>query len=137
MFRRLSRQALVFGLLGAGTIRIGAQAQDRPIDLWRNLRDALTSDTGAAYFKQVHGAEIPVERKMFDGTVVSQSSQTTLIVNVDNPAGDGGLMVRHTLKGIAPGTLVHFRGVIESYTKEPYMLKLWVDDEDVAGLGPK
>jgi hypothetical protein len=74
---------------------------------------------------------------MFDGTVVSQASQTTLIVNIDNPAGDASLRFSHPVKGIVPGTLVHFRGVIESYTKEPYTLKLWVDDEDVVGLGLK
>ena len=102
------------------------------LDLWRKLRDALT-DTGGEqkYFSQIEGALIPPGDGWFDGTVVSLSSQTDLIVNVDNTAGDAALKFEHPLRGAVRGTLIQFRGVIDSYTKEPYMLRLLVVDEDV------
>jgi hypothetical protein len=106
---------------------------DRATDLWRRVRAALTSGDGDAYFKQIKHAMIPPE-VLFDGTVVSQPSRMDLLVNVDSAAGDATLTFRHPLKGVVPGTVIHFQGVIESYRKEPYMLRLDCDDDDVHGL---
>ncbi len=106
---------------------------DRPLlDLWRSLRARLTETGGEQkYFAQIEGALIPPGDEWFDGTVVSQSSPTELIVNVDNTAGDATLKFARPLKGVTQGTQIQFRGVIDSYTREPYMLRLLVVDEDV------
>jgi hypothetical protein len=140
VFRRLPRQLLLAGLLVTGTVRTGIQAQDltdRPIDLWRKLQVQLTSDQGAAFFKQVQDCEVPPENRRFEGPVVSQPSAAELIVNVDNAKGDAKLKFDHALKNVNPGTYVYFKGVVKSYAKEPYQLTFEVDDGDVVGLASK
>jgi tetratricopeptide (TPR) repeat protein len=108
------------------------------IALWRTVRDALKADGGDAYFAQVKGAEFPPQDgafKMFNAKVVSQPSPKELLVSVDNAAGDVTLKFESPLKGtIDPGTAFKFKGVVDSYTKEPYMLVLTADKEDVDGL---
>jgi tetratricopeptide (TPR) repeat protein len=108
------------------------------IALWRQIRDALKADGGAAYFEQVKGSEIPPQEgafKMFTGKLVS-SSPKELVMNVDNAAGDATLRFENPLKGMPldPGTVIKFKGVVDSYTKEPYMLTLTVDKDDVDGI---
>jgi len=108
------------------------------IALWRQIRDALKADDGAAYFEKVKGAEIPPQDgafKMFNAKVVSQPSPKEILASVDNAAGDVTLKFENPLKGtIDPGTAFKFKGVVESYTKEPYMLTLTADKEDIDGL---
>ena len=105
--------------------------------LWRTIRDTLKGDGGDAYLAQVKGSQIPPQDgafKMFPAKVVSQSGKD-LVVSVDNAAGDATLTFETPLKGtVDPGTSFMFRGVIESYTKEPYMLTLTADKDDVEGL---
>jgi Tfp pilus assembly protein PilF len=108
------------------------------IALWRQIRDALKADDGAAYFEKVKGAEIPPQDgafKMFNAKVVSQPSPKELLANVDNAVGDVTLKFENPLKGtIDPGTAFKFKGVVESFAKEPYMLTLTADKEDIDGL---
>lgn len=108
------------------------------LDLWRKVRKALKAEDGPGYFAQLEGSFIPPEDLSdgwFAGTVVSQSSPKSLIVNADNAAGDATLIFEHPLKAVVtPGTLVHFRGVVAAYSPEPYMLELSLDDEDIRGL---
>lgn len=121
---------LLWAVVASPTEVWGQPPSNRPIDLWRALRNALTGEGRADYFGQIKDTLIPPEG-MFDGTVVSQSSQTDIVVNVDNAAGDATLRFEHPLKGVVPGAPVHFRGVIDSYMKQPYMLSLRVQDEDL------
>ena len=105
--------------------------------LWRTIRDALKADGGDAYFAQVKDSQIPPQDgafKMFPAKVVSQSGKE-LVVSVDNGAGDATLKFENPLKGtIDPGTAFMFKGVVDAYTKEPYMLTLTADKEDIEGL---
>ncbi|HXJ44736.1 MAG TPA: hypothetical protein VNH18_35950 [Bryobacteraceae bacterium] len=106
-----------------------------PSDLWLIIRNVLTTAEADRYFEQVKDCQIPPTHVRFTGRVVSQPSPNELIVNVDDPAGDAGLRFLFSAKGtIAPGTLVHFKGVLRSYTKNPYRLTLEVDDHDIDGL---
>jgi len=109
------------------------------IALWRQIRDALKADGGDAYFAQIKDAEIPPAGQasftMFNAKVVSQPSPKELLVSVDNAAGDATLKFETALKGtIDPGTAFKFKGVVESFVKDPYMLTLTADKEDVDGL---
>jgi tetratricopeptide (TPR) repeat protein len=113
------------------------------IALFRTVRDALKADGGQAYFETVKGSLIPPQEgafKMFKGKVVSvsPSSPKELLVNVENAAGDVSLKFEKDLKSSAidPGTEISFKGVIESFVKDPYTLTLTIDDpkEDVEGL---
>jgi hypothetical protein len=105
--------------------------------LWRTIRDALTADGGDAYFGQVKDSQIPPQDgafKMFPAKVVSQSGKE-LVVSVDNAAGDATLRFENPLKGtVDPGTAFMFKGVVDSFTKVPYMLTLTADKDDIEGL---
>jgi hypothetical protein len=115
-------------------------AKDHPdIALWRQIALALKADTGATYFEQVKGSEIPPSEgafKMFKGKVVSQPSPKEVLLNVESPAGDVTLQFENPLKGMPldPGTEVSFKGVVDAFVKDPYMLTLKVDKEDVEGI---
>lgn len=120
------------------------------IALWREIKTTLTGDgpgQGDAYFQQVKGSEIPPEKDtdgnpigMFNAKVVSATGKD-LVANVDNAAGDVTLRFEHPLntKEIEPGTAFKFKGVVDSYTKDPYMLTLTIDDPktEIDGLPAK
>jgi tetratricopeptide (TPR) repeat protein len=118
-------------------------AQHPDIALWRQIRDALTASDGDTYFQTIKDAEVPPQTadakfKMFAAKVVSQPSPAELVVTVDpaSPVGDATLQFESPLKGtIEQGTEIHFKGVVSSYTKEPYMLTFTgLSKEDVEGL---
>jgi tetratricopeptide (TPR) repeat protein len=113
-------------------------AANPDIALWRQIHDALKAPDGNTYFGQVKDSAIPPADgafKMFRAKVVSQPSPKELLVNVDNLAGDATLKFENPLKGtIEPGTPLKFKGVVESFVPEPYMLTLAVEKEDIEGL---
>ena len=53
-----------------------------------------------------------------------------LIVNVDNAGGDATLKFEQTLnaKVIEVGAPIEFKGVVDSFTKAPYMLTITIDE---------
>ena len=108
------------------------------IALWRQIRTALTAADGDMYFMQIKDAEVPPAGQaftMFNAKVLSQPSPKELLVNVDSVAGDATLKFETALKGtIDPGTAIKFKGVVESYQKDPFMLTFTADKEDVEGL---
>jgi hypothetical protein len=114
------------------------EAEHPDLALFNKIRDALKGDGGPAYFEQVKGSAIPPDGgafKMFKGKVVSQPSPKEVLLNVENPVGDVTLQFETALKGtIDPGTDVSFKGVVEAFVKEPYMLTLTADKEDVEGI---
>ena len=108
------------------------------VALWRQIRTALTGDASATYFPTIKGSEIPPpEIKTFKGKVVSVSDKD-LVVNVDNAGGDATLRFEKALnaKAIETGASIEFKGVVESFNKDPYMLTLTITDpkEDITGL---
>ena len=114
-------------------------AKDHPdLALWRQIRDALKADGGPAYFETIKGSGIPPDPgpfKMFKGKVVSQPSPKEVLLNVESPTGDVTLQFENPLKGtIDPGTEVSFKGVVAAFVKDPYMLTLTADKEDVEGI---
>ncbi|MEP6714117.1 MAG: hypothetical protein ABJC09_01005 [Terriglobia bacterium] len=108
------------------------------IALFRQIRTALTADNGPTYFEQAKGSAVPPENiGMFKGKIVSVEPKE-MVVNVDNAAGDVTLKFESSLntKVIEAGTAIEFKGVVESFTKAPYMLALTVDEPkaDIKGL---
>ncbi len=108
--------------------------------LWRQIRDALKGPDGDTYFSgTLKDAGIPPENgpfKMFTGKVVSQPTPKDVLLNVDGVAGDVTLSFETPLKGmpLEPGTEIKFKGQVDSFVKDPYMLTLKVDKEDVDGI---
>jgi tetratricopeptide (TPR) repeat protein len=107
--------------------------------LWRQIRGALTAADGDMYFTQIKDAAVPPAGQagftMFRAKVVSQPSPKELLVNVDSLAGDATLKFENPLKGtIDPGSDIKFKGVVDSFVKDPYMLTFTADKEDVDGI---
>ena len=76
---------------------------------------------------------------MFKGTVVSMPTTKEILVSVDNvPTGDALLKLEDNIKGDIPaGTSIQFKGVVDSYTKDPaYVLTLNIQEPktDIVGL---
>ena len=72
------------------------------IAFWRNPKSGLTAADGDAYFANIKGSEIPPQDgafKMFKAKVISQPTPGSLLVNVDNLAGDATLNFETPLKG--------------------------------------
>ncbi len=104
------------------------------LDLWETTRTALL-EHGDAHFQNLKDRDMPA---LFRATVVSEPSANRLIVNVDNaPAGDAVLRFDGGNFGvIRPGTVIQFRGAIDSYTPDPYVLTFVIrnSESDIIGL---
>ena len=116
-------------------------AQEHPdLNLWRTIRDALTAADGQTYFESsVKDAGLPPPDgsfKMFTTKVVEQKSPSELLVALDGDKADVSLQFDPPLKGtIDPGTEVKFKGTVDSFQKEPYMLVFKdLGKEDVEGI---
>lgn len=102
------------------------------VAFWRTVRAALVAPDGQMYFDMIKDSEIPPDGQaftMFNAKVVAQPSPKELLVNIDNMAGDCTLKFDMPLKGMVdPGTEFKFKGVIDSFVANPYMLTLSIDD---------
>lgn len=94
------------------------------------IKKALQAADGEGYWGNLKDAELPT----FKGKLVSMKPETNpkeIVVAVetaDQP--EVTLMLEKPLRGKAdPGTEVEFTGVAKEYTKEPFSLKLEVDNE--------
>jgi tetratricopeptide (TPR) repeat protein len=108
------------------------------IALFRTIKAALTAPTGAGYFDQVKGSEVPPpDVGMFKAKIVSVADKA-IVANVDNAGGDVTLKFEKALnqKVLNVGDPFEFKGVVESFTPDPYMLTLTIDDpkESIKGL---
>jgi len=114
------------------------------LDFWENIRTALTTQ-GDAYFANLKDVGFPPPAgdtykgpAMFKATVVSQPNAKQILVSVDNvPTGDALLKFDDNIKGtIPPGTAIQFKGVVDSYAKDPYVLTMNIQEPktDISGL---
>jgi hypothetical protein len=110
------------------------------VAFWRTVRTALTAPDGQGYFDMIKGSQVPPDGQgftMFNAKVISQPSPKEILVNIDNLAGDATIKFDEPLKGtVDPGTAFKFKGVIDSYVKDPFMLTFTIDDPkmDIDGL---
>jgi hypothetical protein len=125
-----------------------AQAQDEEkfkaehpdLFFWRNVIRKALVEQGDSFFATLKDVSLPPASesfKMFKAKVVSQTSPKELVVAVDDLVGDATIKFDDPLKGtIDPGTEVQFKGIVESYTKEPFNIAFTIDDvkADVTGL---
>ena len=115
--------------------------EDHPdLYFWRNAVRKALLDQGDAYFGTLKDVSLPPDGqgfKMFKAKVVSQTSPKELLVSIDELVGDATIKFDEPLKGeIAGGTEMQFKGIVESYTKEPFNVAFTIDDvkTDVVGL---
>jgi hypothetical protein len=80
------------------------------------------------------------EEMKFKGKLVSMTPlirPKTLVVAVERPEGDVTLKFEMPLPGkMDVGTELEFTGTAKAYTKEPYMLTLEVEKENLVGWKP-
>lgn len=114
------------------------EKQHPDVALWRKIRTALKAPDGDTYFGQIKGSGVPPADagfSMFKAKVISQPSPKELLVNVDSAGGDATLKFDTALKAVDANTPLEFKGVIDSYEKDPYMVTLLIADKaDVKGL---
>jgi hypothetical protein len=108
------------------------------IALWRTIKAALAAPNGDAYFQQVKGSEVPTaDIGTFKAKIVS-TAEKEIVANVDNAGGDATLRFEKALnqKVLNAGDAFEFKGVVDSFTANPYMLTLTIDDpkESIKGL---
>jgi len=120
------------------------------VALWRQIRTTLKSDQGDTYFPNVKETLVPTPEIGFFKAKVVTVNDKDLVVNVDAPGGDATLKFEKAVNGkvINAGDPIEFKAVVESFTKEPYMLTMTIDDPKemvkglpadafTAGTGPK
>ena len=120
-------------------------AQHPDLDFWENIKAALVAQ-GDAYFANLKDVGFPPPvgdtykgPAMFKGKVISQPTTKEILVSVDNvPTGDAILKFEDNIKGtVPPDTELQFKGVVDSYTKDPsYVLTLNIQEPktDLVGL---
>jgi hypothetical protein len=115
--------------------------------MWKTIKTGLTGDNPDAFFESsVKGAGLPGkspaggEEMKFKGKLVSMTPQIrpkTLVIAVEKPEGDVTLKFEMPLAGkMDPGAELEFTGTATAYTKEPYMLTLEVEKENLSGWKP-
>jgi len=108
------------------------------IALWRNIKTALSAPDGDTYFAQLKDSVVPpAEIGTLKAKIVT-INEKDIVANVDNVGGDVTLKFEKALntKVLKEGDPFEFKGTVASYTKEPYMLTVAIDDpkEDIKGL---
>jgi tetratricopeptide (TPR) repeat protein len=108
------------------------------IAIWRNIRAALKAADGAKYFEQVKDSQVPpAEINMFKAKIVSVSDKE-IVANVDNAGGDVTLKFEKAVnqRVLNAGDAFEFKGIVDSFAPDPYMLSVKIDDpkEEIKGL---
>ena len=105
--------------------------------MWMNLKKELTGANAEQYFESsLKGAAIPGGAHgvtKFKGVLISSkpaAAPKELVLGVSDPnTPDVTLKLENPMRGKADaGTPLEFEGVVNSYTKDPFMLTLDVDD---------
>ena len=116
------------------------KAEHPDLYFWRNVIKKALTEQGDSYFATLKDVSLPPDGqafKTFKAKVVSQTSPKELLVSIDELVGDATVKFDEPLKGeIAGGTEIQFKGIVESWTKEPFNLAFTIDDvkADISGL---
>ena len=110
-------------------------AKDPQMALWRNIKKELTGDNGQAYFDMgLKDAALP----KFKGKLISMTPALRpkeLVLGIEKPdVAEVTLKFENALAGkMDPGGDLEFECTGNSFTKEPFMLVLNCDKEQVTG----
>lgn len=117
-------------------------ASNPAMAMWQTIKTGLTGDNPDAFFEaSVKDAELPGGAngvKTFKGKIVSMTPATRpkeIVLAVEKPGvGDVKLTFETPLPGkMEPGEELSFSGVAKAYTKDPYMLTLETDKDNIEG----
>ncbi len=121
--------------------KLQALQQSSPsLALWVTIKGQLTSDGGDAYFSgSMKDALVPPEGQVaFKGKVISQEPATkpkTVKLSIEDGKTPDATLVFETpmARPADPGTVLDFRGVATSFTKQPFMVTFDVDKKNLTG----
>ena len=105
---------------------------------WRTVKEGLTGATPDQFFEgSVKDSLLPQEPLKWKGKIVSMKPALrpkSIVVAVEKPEGDVTLNFEMPLPGkMEPGEEIQFAGTAKSFTKEPFMLTLEVEKEQLVG----
>ena len=110
-------------------------AKDPQMALWRNIKKELTGDNGQAYFDMgLKDAALP----KFKGKLISMTPATRpkeLVLGIEKPdVAEVTLKFENALAGkMETGSDLEFECTGNSFTKEPFMLVLNCEKEQLTG----
>jgi tetratricopeptide (TPR) repeat protein len=118
-----------------------ADAANPMMALWRNIREQLTGEGGAAYFDgTVKDAALPGGANgvtKFKGKIVSMTPAVRpkeIVLAIEKPEGDVTLKLETALPGkMEPGEELEFEGVAKAFTKDPFMLTFETEKDKISG----
>jgi hypothetical protein len=115
-------------------------ATDPSLALWLRLKGALAGTDGEQYFESsMKDALVPPEgQPAFKGYVIKVEpprNPKTIILGVSSKdVADATITLDEAMTGTAePGTLLEFRGVAKSFTREPFMLNFEAEKANISG----
>jgi hypothetical protein len=122
-------------------------AADPAMAMWKTVKEGLTGASPDAFFDgSVKDALLPGKNPTtgtelkFKGKLVSLKPALrpkTLVLAVQSPEGDVTLNFEMPLPGkMDVGTELEFEGTVKSYTKEPFMLTMESEKEQISGWKP-
>lgn len=105
---------------------------------WRTVKEGLTGASSDQFFEgSVKDSLLPPNEQRWKGKIVSMKPALrpkTVVVAVEKPEGDVTLMFETPLAGkMEPGEEIQFSGTAKAFMKEPFMLTLQVEKEQLVG----
>lgn len=116
--------------------------------LWKTVKTGLTGDSPDQFFESsVKDSALPGKDPndqskdlKWKGKLVSMTPAIrpkTLVLSIEKPEGDVTLTFETPLPGkMDPGAEIEFSGAAKSYTKDPYMLTLASEKDQISGWKP-
>ena len=116
--------------------------------LWKTVKTGLTGDNPDQFWSAAKGSELPgndptdpSKQLKWTGKIVNMKPATgpkEILMAVENPAGDVKLTFEEPLRGkMEPGSELQFSGEAKEYTKDPFMLTLATDKDQISGWKPE
>lgn len=115
-------------------------AKDNPsLPLWvKGVKDPLMAEGGQEYFQgKVKDFELPPpEQPLLQGSVISHTparAPKTIVLGIEDPkVPEVTIVLDSPMAGPAePGTVIKFKGVATSFTREPFMVTFAVEKKNV------
>lgn len=122
--------------------RLKKASENNPsLPLWvTGVKEPLLGDGGQQYFEsKVKDFELPPPgQPLLQGSVVSQTparAPKTIVLGIQDPkTPEVTLQLDAAMAGPAePGTVIKFKGVATSFTKEPFMVTFEVEKKNIEG----
>ena len=135
----LFRSRVTLGFLAVIAISAPVVCADS-VTPWRRIKEGLTGARSTDYWRGINQALLPNGADgvwKFTGKLVSarpEKNPEELVLAVDGDKAEAKVLLIEALPGsMKPGAEISFSGVAIEYVKEPYMLVLESDPDELEG----